>query len=315
MKFLLPAMALLASVTSPLALAEDPTWFEVEVAVFTRPDNSGEIWDQDQPVLTQGNTRDLIGPALLPDLSQFEAALAECDANEWLMDPAGCQAREDSATPSLPSRLPVVATADQAGDPLKGQPYLLTSAQLQFNDALSQLNRQRGYKILLHTGWQMPVYGRRQAQPFALYGGVNFGERFRMDGHLKAPDDELLSQFNFLTGFAPSSQGSEAVWQLNGWLRIYLDHFLFIETKLDLREEGERRWSATSLEADSGALAADVTVAEESEPFLLTIPLEQNRRVRSREIHYFDHPKMGLIVQIRRMEQPQPSEPSASANP
>ena len=39
-------------------------------------------------------------------------------------------------------------------------------------------------------------------------------------------------------------------------------------------------------------------------PFLYAFPLTQNRRVRSDEIHYFDHPKMGMILQIRKMEQP-----------
>jgi hypothetical protein len=39
-------------------------------------------------------------------------------------------------------------------------------------------------------------------------------------------------------------------------------------------------------------------------PFLQTIPLQQNRRVRSGQIHYFDHPQMGIVMQIRKMAQP-----------
>ncbi len=95
------------------------------------------------------------------------------------------------------------------------------------------------------------------------------------------------------------------MWQLNGWIKIYLEHYLFIETRLDLREQGERVWTVESLERNPNALDGEVVEMEEREPFLMTIPLDQNRRVRSREIHYFDHPKMGLIVQIRRMDQPQ----------
>ncbi|MBY5922222.1 CsiV family protein [Ferrimonas balearica] len=312
MKYLLPLLAVLTSVTSPSALAEDPTWFEVELAVFARPDHSGEIWDQEQPQVKLGNAQDLIGPVLLPDLSQFEAALSECDSSEWLLDPTGCQARQDNAQVQMPSRLPSQAVAMQAGNPLSGQPYLLTAEQLQFNDALNQLSRQSGYQVLLHSGWQMPVYGRRAAQPFAIYGGINFGDRFRLDGHPRLAEDDLLSQLSLLTQFAPQARGPEAVWQLNGWIKIYLEHFLFIETRLDLREQGERVWTVESLERDPNALEGDVTEVEEREPFLMTIPLEQNRRVRSREIHYFDHPKMGVIVQIRRMDQPQSAEVNAT---
>ncbi|MBY6188414.1 peptidoglycan binding protein CsiV [Marinobacter hydrocarbonoclasticus] len=310
MKYLLPLLTVLTSIASPIAQAEDPTWFEVEVAVFTRPDASGEIWDQDQSPIALGNSRDLIGPVLMPDLSQFEAALSECNANEWLMDPQGCQERQDNRQIQMPAQLPAVAVAEKTGNPLEGEPFLLTRDQLQFSDTLAQLARKPGYSVLLHTGWQMPVYGRRSAQPFALYGGKNFAEQFQSNGHLKPLEDDLLSQFDFFTGFAPQSRQEGPLWQLNGKLKIYLDHFLFIEARLDLREEGERVWSVEAIESDPDALQADAAEVEQREPFLLTIPLDQNRRVRSREIHYFDHPKMGLVVQIRRMEQPQAAQPS-----
>lgn len=39
-------------------------------------------------------------------------------------------------------------------------------------------------------------------------------------------------------------------------------------------------------------------------PFLFALPLTQNRRLRSEQIHYFDHPNMGLVLQIRKMVQP-----------
>ncbi|MBY5993861.1 CsiV family protein [Ferrimonas balearica] len=315
MKPLMPLLALLSALTAAPARSEDPTWFEVEVLVFSRPDNSGEIWDADRRPVKLGNSRDLLGPVMMPDLSQFQAALAECDASEWLLDPQGCESRQQ-LTPSFPDRLPVQAAAETAGDPLAGDPFLLTAEQLEFGDARRQIGAKGGHQILLHTGWQMPVYGRRQAQPFHLYGGRNFGERFDAEGHLHPPEDDLLSQFDFFTGFSPSS-GAQAdpVWELNGWLRIYLDHFLFIETRLDLRQEGKRVWKTESLEQDPDALTADVAVEEEAEPFLLTIPLEQNRRVRSREIHYFDHPQLGLVVQIRRMTQPEAVAPEAEVTP
>lgn len=42
---------------------------------------------------------------------------------------------------------------------------------------------------------------------------------------------------------------------------------------------------------------------------IFPIRLTQNRRMISREVHYFDHPYMGIIVQIRRHKQPElPSE-------
>ena len=44
----------------------------------------------------------------------------------------------------------------------------------------------------------------------------------------------------------------------------------------------------------------------EQELELKPIRFQQNRRVISGEIHYFDHPYMGMIVQIRRHKRPEP---------
>ena len=45
-----------------------------------------------------------------------------------------------------------------------------------------------------------------------------------------------------------------------------------------------------------------------------SIRFQQNKRVRSNEIHYFDHPYMGMIVQIRRHEQSEPELEEESVN-
>lgn len=291
MNALLRSLPLLClGLMSPLAQAEDPTWFEVELLVFSRPDTSTEHWSDSQAPLAPVASQDLLGPVWLPDVSSHALALNRCNTSEWLADPEGCEQREQANTPVTPSILPRVAYGEALGNPLDNQPYLLTRDMMEFEGAKRQLARKPGHNILLHTGWQMPVYGRNQARPFALYGGRDFAERYQANGLEKRTDEGF--QFD-LGDLMTGAQGP--LWELNGWVRIYLDRFLFIETRLDLREEGLRQWE----EQDE-----DGNELQQSEPFLYTIALEQNRRVRSREIHYFDHPKLGLVVHIRRMEQP-----------
>ncbi|HEY9032743.1 MAG TPA: CsiV family protein, partial [Pseudomonadales bacterium] len=44
-----------------------------------------------------------------------------------------------------------------------------------------------------------------------------------------------------------------------------------------------------------------------SQPPLANVAvMRQQRRLRSREIHYIDHPLFGLVVEIRPFELPQP---------
>lgn len=107
------------------------------------------------------------------------------------------------------------------------------------------------------------------------------------------------------------------VWQLDGLLNIYLSHYLYIETDLVLRTPGTRKvavedealQSQSYGQSDNQAAGAstaktDQQIAFEEQPFLFAIPLTQNRRVRSGQVHYFDHPKLGMVIQIRKMTQP-----------
>lgn len=123
------------------------------------------------------------------------------------------------------------------------------------------------------------------------------------------------------------------MYELDGFIRVYVQHYLFIETDLVLREPGERKvlqdvsaapapltgQSDTVLqdiaqdgEATNVAAVStpndDVTFAglqklERSyaiEKFLQPYAFEQKHRMRSGEIHYLDHPLMGLIIQVTK---------------
>ncbi len=95
------------------------------------------------------------------------------------------------------------------------------------------------------------------------------------------------------------------VWELDGKLNIYLQHYLYIQADLRLRAQGLLVHKFDEGE-DIAPLNrnAEGDHAQKAEHFLFSIPMIQNRRVRSGEIHYFDHPLMGMFIQIRKMKQP-----------
>lgn len=92
----------------------------------------------------------------------------------------------------------------------------------------------------------------------------------------------------------------QPLWELEGLLHIYLvANYLHIESDLQLRQPETVRFSAGNL-ADQAQLAIDGQ--EQTQPFLRRYDLQQLRRVISHETHYFDHPKFGIVVQIRRTD-------------
>lgn len=117
------------------------------------------------------------------------------------------------------------------------------------------------------------------------------------------------------------------LWQFDGLLKIYLNRFLFIEADFDLRKPGQAQRLVQTVADDTvDSLPVETSVslvvnhnqsADMSDSAMTTLNdkpqletvdwlnsyrLLQHRRVRSKEIHYFDHPNLGMVIQIRRFK-------------
>lgn len=84
-------------------------------------------------------------------------------------------------------------------------------------------------------------------------------------------------------------------WYLDGLFRLHLSHYLYITADFNIS-------NLTAAELATAKLTGKEDVNWQS------IPFTQNRRVISGEVHYFDHPYMGMVVQIRRYKKPEPEE-------
>lgn len=96
-----------------------------------------------------------------------------------------------------------------------------------------------------------------------------------------------------------------SIWELDGKLTIFLRYigrtpYLHIDGKMDFRAPVIE--ASTLAQAQSGERSQDVKQRLQSFEFA------QMRRVISNQLHYFDHPLFGLLVQIRRYDLPPPVE-------
>lgn len=87
-------------------------------------------------------------------------------------------------------------------------------------------------------------------------------------------------------------------WFLDGFFKIHLDHYLYITADFNILTQ--------SLEKNKSNTANNLT----HEPKVKLVNFSQNKRVITGEIHYFDHPYIGMVVQIRRFD---PSKPKDEA--
>ncbi len=231
--------------------------------------------------------------------------------------------RHAVTTVPYPDRLPNLITGD--GKHIQ-QPYLAELSSLQLTDIANKIKRQSGNSLLLHTSWRQAPVTERRAIASRWYGGSNFSQQFDYWGQpqtatltraganaadtallngqsvMQRPADNntalisnidaLLQQLNANSQLTTNTQAPvnsvtaennltvrnlpQQVWQLDGLFKLHLDHYLFVNTEFNLR-----RVSGNKLE---------------------TIYVRQSRRVISGEIHYLDHPHLGIVLQIRRFD-------------
>jgi hypothetical protein len=150
--------------------------------------------------------------------------------------------------------------------------YLLSKQQLLFDSTVEKLKR-KGLKPILHTGWRFPEQSKRRAPFLKIFAG----KRFKVPMSYKL--SETITQRGYL-GLLPAKVDIEPnvqqdSWQIEGLIKIHVRHYLYVTTELDIRYE-----------IDNG----DTQTAR----------MSQYTRVYSGDMHYLDHPKLGIIFQIRK---------------
>ena len=104
-------------------------------------------------------------------------------------------------------------------------------------------------------------------------------------------------------------------WFLDGFLKVHLDHYLYITADFNIVDQTPSPLTipVTSQVTSQVTSLAPNHVKEnisDDQQSLKVINFSQDKRVISGEVHYFDHPYMGIIVQIRRFD---PTKPDGEA--
>ncbi|OLQ73489.1 hypothetical protein BIT28_21975 [Photobacterium proteolyticum] len=211
---------------------------------------------------------------------------------------------------------------------------LMLPEQFQLIPQYDKLKGHAGFTPLAHFGWRQGDLSKAAAPKFHLTAGRDYSAQYLADGTSKAvlsreattsPQPELPavaeSETVMTTDGMPTTTEVPTVapepplYELEGSIRVYVQHYLFTETSLDLREPGRREVivGAEPIDLETDLLAEDSNVQVghlqevkkkvEVEEFLKSYRFEQQRKMRSGETHYLDHPLMGMVIQIRRIEE------------
>ena len=277
-QFALPLVC--AALLFPLSTeAKTDTWYQVELIVFSHPaGNDAEQWDA---------TPDLAYPS----------------ASRLLAD-------EVSA--------PIVTSQPEQGAPTAPlQPAELTilpSSQQALRNKAAAIQRSSRYQILFHEAWNQQMTDQANALPIVLDRSGDGGAWPELQGTIKL----YVARYLYLeTNLWLNTQGEHLTgsWRMPA-PPIGPSSLIFEapEPELELELEQPQRETITAdpaIDLESQRVPSTlITITKRAEtlepiyPFRHAVRLHQTRRMRSGEVHYIDHPMLGVIVKITPLPDP-----------
>tara|TARA_B100000959_G_scaffold72145_1_gene76526 strand:- start:359 stop:1057 length:699 start_codon:yes stop_codon:yes gene_type:complete len=142
------------------------------------------------------------------------------------------------------------------------------------------LKLSREYRPLIHLSWQQPATKLRQSRYIHM----------KYDSESEVPKEEILAipeEPNFIEDLTKTKK------IIDGSIRIRSNFYLHVD--LDI-------YYFKNLYNDNKIINKEVEFSN-SRFKELTIQLKESRKIKLNEIHYFDNPLYGVILQVSRIEE------------
>lgn len=293
---------------SATADPDAPRWFQVEVAIFRQQQPTGqhqEHWRQDIALAYPPHWIELRSPqAFEKEALAHLQAKAEADRQLQEVLPADDQQTNPIAPPAKMESY----TLDDVRVDLEREPYFfLPRQERQLTQEVRALRRDKRYQVLFHQAWRQPVVEYDKAPALLIHGGNQFGEHFELSGSLTLSVSRYLHlKTNLWLSEFVANYGQERLDWPELPARPSLNKQEGYSLLFDQPEQGLWSQFSSGNEEYSSILA---------QPYLpkQVVLLEQKRRMRSTELHYIDHPLLGLLVKITRYELPPQEEPDGES--
>jgi hypothetical protein len=309
------ALAALALLLASPAFAQD-RWWRVELLIFSHESaQTSEQWNPTPNLAYPSAARFLVEPERVENnIGQHHAdsvvdkfgrqiltMLPEPDAPGATPGSgnSGASGVDIPRDPNTPAIAPLEQTGEQIT--LLPTPFVaLPSAQLEFRGKAAYMQRSGKYRTLFHQIWAQPVSDQANALPIILDRSGDTGEWPRLQGSIKL----YLSRYLHLeTNLWLNTPGDylPGVWQMPppplGPPSLIIEELPEPELA-DLTGE----WSSEAEQPSLPEGAEGLPLPEEDlgpvYPYRHAVLLQQERRMRSTEVHYIDHPMLGVVAKL-----------------
>jgi len=318
-------------------IAEE-NWYQVELLIFKRVSTSEdtqrqELWPRNITLSYPPRVQFLTDPN-----KPVDTKIPEVPDDDVNRDTLAIQALENTSGQNSTPMINTTNSEIDFNITDIEQPYVYLSEAHGIIENVSQLTRRRDNKILFHQSWAQPMLAFDEAPAIIIRGGEFFGEHAELEGSITLSISRYLHIHTnlWLTDFEPNYGQQPYDWPALPTLpATQLPRSLMEQSTADAQHYSENTQVMTSTqEAASLELTANqrligfnnlTSTNDDStnpqfdsvferdnnyfsnytnitqQPFLAkrVVTLMQKRRMRSNELHYIDHPLMGIIIKMR----------------
>lgn len=198
---------------------------------------------------------------------------------KWAHDPGAPMIRSArELLPPLPENL-----SSAHSEKLKGPlAYIqLRRDQSRLEEKRALLQKASRYEPLIHLSWRQPGLGPEEAEAIHIHEGVNWTDEVETETAETTSQDQDPAADN-------SAATPPLVDDLEGPPAPYIDGTIKLIRKRFLHVEADFIYRAPYIDDKDNLLAR--------KQWPQAFRLQETRRMRSREIHYLDHPMFGVLI-------------------
>lgn len=168
----------------------------------------------------------------------------------------------------------------------------LGPSNFQLTKEIEKLTKSKTQRVIFHSAWRQPGLDKHTALPVYFKREIPAMPETKTTNNLAATEQSSQLENNN----KGSSEANPTI--LEGLLRVTLARYLHLEAELTYREKLPEITNNENPFAD-----LDVENERDKIEKQGVIHFKQNRRrIRSNELHYLDHPALGILIRITPYE-------------
>jgi hypothetical protein len=267
------------AITSPASIAEAPRWYEVEIALIGYQD-SKKIDHENWPEILINKHN----PRIHDELSHDQVPTDPWSWLNWWNN----EKHLNDGPYSLQ-----IQKADTENSILE-TPFMTKG--LAFEDKLTKLSKAKDLQVVWSQKWRQPIPEKNDAKLAENRVNIDF-----------------KTALNFKQALKPSTPLLEI--EVTGQLYLYRSRYLHLVSQLNV-QHWQSLESISKLDKSIHKLPSHSNEIRSIIPSTRSTPLtainevpiraaavNQSRRMRSNELHYIDHPMLGMLVRVTPLKE------------